>query len=375
MPTLTEAFNPGNSIPGVYNFTPLSLVRWRKALARVRDGSGRAKLAFIGDSTTAGLLSNGTSTNIRPKSAPYALAPRFANVGASALIDSTWGDAGGAASSSTLPTLDSRVTFGAGWAGTGPFSLGGAMPANSTTTNVLAFTPAGSFDAIDIYYVQNAGLATFTVNVDAGATLATINAAGSIAVVKSTVSCTAGTHTVNIARNGTGSVAFIIGIDCYLSTAPKVAIWNMGACGSTTANWATNTLAYDPLKAIVTVAPDLVVLNLGINDARTGVSVATYQANMQAIITAISAASDIVLQVPVPSDTAITAQATTDAYKAAVLTLGAANNLPVIDVGYRFVRYSTANTNGLMADSLHPGMLGYQDIAAAHYGVLCHPSL
>lgn len=369
---------PANSTWGVYNLTPTSLPRWRKCIANVRAGTGRCKLATVGDSTTAGLLSNGTSTNIRPNSYPYVMAKRLMYQGAQiATIDSTWGDAGAADSSSTLPTFDSRITFGSGWLTSGePFSLGGHVPANATTTNTYSFAPAGSFDTIDIYYIQNTGLATFTVNVDGGATAATINSAGSISVQKATITVAAGTHTINIQRNGTGGTAFIIGIDAYLSTAPKVAVWNMGSCSSTSGNWAANTSApWDPTQAIVTVAPDVAVINLGINDMRTGVSLATTIANIQTIITALAAHMDVVLTIPVPSQTSIIPQATQDAYRAALIGLATANSVPLIDLPARFVNYTTANSNGFMADQLHPDAQGYQDMATSVLSVLMNPGV
>lgn len=354
------------AIPNLIRRTPALLPRLRRAVAQARRGAGRSGIAFVGDSTYLGLMSAGGVANSKAASPPYQIADALAALGIRTDKRSFWSDGGAVASSTTLPTLDPRVTFGAGWASTGPFSLGGAMPANSTTTNALSFTPGGSFDTIDIYYVRNSGLATFTVNVDGGSTLATINSSGGLSVQKATVTCSSSATTINIQRNGTGTNAFIVGVDAYLSTDLGLAIWNMGACSSTTTNWKGAANAWEPVLALATVAPKAIFINLGINDARFGVSAATYKSNMQTLITACVAIADTILVVPVPSDTAITAGATQAAYVTAILEIGVTNNIPVLNLAERYVNYSTANAAGFMADQLHPSGDGYGDTAAAH---------
>lgn len=78
---------------------------------------------------------------------------------------------------------------------------------------------------------------------------------------------------------------------------------NGGAASSRAQNWAANSLAYDPVKQIISLAADVGFINLGINDARNGRTKAQYLADMQPIITGQLSVGDAVIMVPIPSDT------------------------------------------------------------------------
>lgn len=355
---------------GAYNFNPAYLPKWRKALAQVRAGTGRAKVAMVGDSTTAG-WGAGTGANgtdgARVKSAPYRLAEILARRGLNAKSNSFWGDAN--LGYTPYQAYDPRVVIGASWSRGGATTVapgGWLLRANTGVTTTTSFTPSDEVDTFDIYYVVNTGNGTFTANIDGGATLATVDTSvGTPGIYKTTITATKGAHTVNVQRTA-GGAFYVVGIDAYDSTARDVAIWNLGAASWASADWAVSTNAWNPAPGLTGIAPDLTLINLGINDWKdTPVSVSTYTTNLQTLITAAKAAGDVVLVAPFPSSTARASVAQQAPFIDAIVSLGETNSCPVLSLTHRFTSWADANTVGYTYDALHPNALGYADVAQA----------
>lgn len=327
------------------------LKKWRAALAKVRAGTSNAKLLCVGDSTTAG-YSSVTNTSVRLKSYPAQLATFLTGRGITAGSQSFWGTnllPGG------LAANDSRVTS-SGWSAAPIGTPGGGITATSAAT--LAFTPAGSVDTFDIYYI---GVGVFSAAIDAGGAT---NSTGS-QVQKMTVTATAGTHTLNLAW--VSGTAYVLGVDAYNSATKQVSVWNLGNYGSTSVGWAINSNAWDHSKIIPTnYQPDLSIICLGINDMGTGVPLATSQASLQTLISACQQTGDVILVNPVPSQvTAARPQTILDAYSTMLAGLATANGCAFVDLAGRFESYTVSNGLGFMADGLHPSSAGYCDKAQA----------
>lgn len=340
--------------------TAYGLSKWRKALAKVRSGGGRAKLALIGDSTTMGAGSTGASTNNAiVKSYPTQLAALLNSYHVGALASSSWGIA-------LLPATDPRVVYGTGWVqATAVASLGGPMAScPNTATTALAFTPADQWDTCDIYYAKNSGLGTFTVNVDGGATLATVNANATSGFAKETISTTLGSHTVNIARNGTGGTIYIAGIHCYNSAENVVDVFNLGWYGSKVSQWHVTTNGWSTGNALPILAPDLSVICLTINDWNAATDTSAYTASMQALIDVAKTTGDVILMTGVPSSTSSASVEQQATYNAICASLAASNDIQIIDLTERWGSYVESNALGYYADGLHPLAIGYADIAA-----------
>ena len=124
---------------------------------------------------------------------------------------------------------------------------------------------------------------------------------------------------------------------------------------------------WNTANALATLVPDLVVIQLGTNDLNTGVSVATYTANMQDIITKAQAAgADVVLEVATNANAGgYGSDSEREAYRQALIALGTFNGCMVVDHAARFGTWAQANALGLMRDSPHETEAGYADQAQA----------
>lgn len=356
--------------PGVYNRTPVNLQKWRKAVGDVISGAATtAKYMIIGDSQVAG--------STRLTAWPRRLKDILTTSAIPFTDDSSFGPAG-RADLATFATYDPRHTFGAGWAlypDTTYSSLGGVVIYNSTTTNGWAWTPLGTVDTVEVYYINAPAAGSFTVDIDgavSGSGFATVTTNGNTQVAKSTINVgSAGAHTLNIKR--VSGLVMIVGMRAYNSAVPSLTIMTAGWAGSSTGNWATNTNPYQPIGALKLVAPHLTDIMLGANDWHdaTATPLATFITNYQTIITAAKVSGDVRLITPYPSDPVSwsTLQAQ---YNAAIMQLGATNSVEVVNLTDRYVSYTQATAIGFSAgDGVHQSATGHADLArAAAVGLL-----
>lgn len=356
--------NTVTSASGLMNIGAPNLLHWRKAIAKVRDGTGRGRLVLIGDSTTAG-AGAGTGGTLNYNGAYAKNWPRALGALLSATVptsdNSFFGDQ---CQNVAYGTYDPRVVLGTGWAPT-QNSLGGNMFHFTVgSPGTLAFTPAGQIDTITIYYLNATG--TFTVNVDGGASLGTVTPSGTFLVSSQTFTVTKGAHTINMVAVNDAQV-YVLGVVSYDSTTPAIDIIQTACSGSTASTFTSTGLGWSPMTVLAILAPDLTEIGLTINDSNAATALATYQTQMQAIITAAQLSGDALLMVGAPSNTANATNGTLDQYVGAVKSLALANNNGVVDLKTRWVSYAVTNPQLPYFDSLHPMRLGYRDIAQAVY--------
>lgn len=325
-----------------------------KAIAKILDGSSNATCLTAGDSTTSGA----TGPKIKSKSFPSALAKALTAAGIqSSSNNSIFGSAGVASVAAYTAYNPYLGTPSAGWIQNSNTSLGGKIWSNSTDTGAWPFSPPEKFDTIDIWYFQNTGNGVFTVDVG-GAVLSggTINTAGVSALIKATVStgAAAAIQTLNLKRSS-GAV-YIVGVDCYDSTAKSLRVFNAGWSSSTSIDWTNGGSApYAPLNAIATIAPDILNINIGINDWNGGISVDDYLTNIQKIITAAKPTSAIILSGPMQSDPGTYAsESRQNQFIDGLLSLAKTNQICFTNLtnllGGSYVK---ANALGLMYDQRH----------------------
>lgn len=347
------------------------LPKWRKAIADVQNGEGRARYLQIGDSITAG--------QTRANSWPRRIRAMLASAGVAAIDESTYCSAGNA-DLTAFVAYDPRWSFGSGWslyADPGLESLGGKPFSNNTTTDAASFTPTSAVDTFEITYTNPAVTGVFTVDIDgavSGSGYASVNITSDDTLKKVTVSVgSVGTHTLNIKR--VSGLVIFDAVRAYDSTAPAVDIMNAGWAGSTSLQWnRMGSNGWLPPASIATAAPHLTDIMLGTNDypAPTKTPIATFTANIQALITAAKASGDVRLLTPMPSSTSFAHLSDQADVMNALIGLASTNSIPLINLTTRFVDYTTLAANGFAAgDGVHPNNAGRTDIArSAMLGLL-----
>jgi len=357
--------SPANAIPGVYNFDPILLPRARAAFARVRSGTGRAVVATLGDSTWAGIGAGATSDHNLQGARQHTVAWITSNIlngrGIPSTPDAVFSTGAVSTTAASWQMYNPAVVVGSGWVISSQTTAGGYLWQNGTTTGTaLSVTTTQPANTCDVYYA-NTNVAQFTLDLDGGAAV-TVNVTSSGAsLLKATVTGTDAIHTLNIKRTGASGNVFIGAIDCYSTATYRAAIWNMGIGGSQTSTWINATASWSPLNALGTYAPDLTIINLGINDEGYSVAPAVYAANLQTIINTAKISGDVIL---IMHHSCSGHETQEPATYAALRQLAANNNVPLVDFRARLGSYTAASGNGQMFDGLHATGLGYADEGA-----------
>lgn len=355
----------------------IRLPKWRAALASVNAGAGNARLLCLGDSTTFGVGSNGsTSTgDMKPLAWPTQMMKMLNSAGTNAHANSFMGSGTGAGGSNANDTNDARVVMGSGWSHASAtfITIGGAMYTCSSATSALSFTPTVPVDTFNIFYYRLASAGTFGYDIN-GAGSGTQSTAGASGFLTKTITGTLGLNTLNL-NYSSGNALYIAGVEAYDSSKKSVSVINGGLPAVTTLLYNTNNGIYSPAYgAIAALAPNLTVISLGLNDLNTGKLLGTSIVNTQAIITAAQAVGDVALATFNPGQ--ITGSFTAQnqaAYTAAMANLAANNNIPFIDNYSRQQSYVVNSANGLIVDSLHLNGAGYFDYAAGIYNSIGSP--
>lgn len=354
--TVSSAFSLTE--PYTFNVTPWTLARWRAAKAKVRNGTQNAKVLGLGDSTTRGIGgAAGTAAFLNgmlPKLATLLTAGGL-QAGKETFLGS---------GNVTLASNDSRFALSGGAAQTAVnLTLGGAAFQLTNTGHTVSFTPVANCDTFDVYSIKTGGTGSFAINLDGGATLATVS--GVIAgggLVKTTVGGSLGAHTLNCVW-GSGT-CYVVGVVAYNSAVKEASLINGGASGALSSNFVSNTVGYDYFSGLSFYAQDLALLTCGINDWSNGVALATYLANMQTVITQLLSVGDVLICTPYPSQASTVVDlGTQKTFVDGLYSLAKVNNVGLIDLWARFGSYEAANANGLYFDSKHPNGSGYADAA------------
>jgi len=288
--------------------TPTPLSRY-PLVAAARAANQRAPIGFIGDSLTAGFGSHGAGGGAgsqagaaaafrRSKSMPAQLAALLTSAGYPARNDAFFAHIGQLNTPAELfAVYDNRVAFdGSAWvmSGSGRNTAGGWWPRNTTTTDRLYFTPVAPANTFDIYYeVFASGGGVVNVQDNTNTTVGTFNSAGASPTQMGKVTVTrpnTDTTSIRILASGVNIGIGIFAIVPYDTANPMIELWNMGRPGWTAGDWAADSVNYyASMNAIVQHAAKAYLINLGANDANTGVAVSTFKTNYQTLIDAVKA--------------------------------------------------------------------------------------
>jgi hypothetical protein len=213
-------------------------------------------------------------------------------------------------------------------------------------------------------------VATATVNVDGGASLGTLTAAGGNTVASQTFNCALAIHTINLTPGNDGQLA-ILGMVTWNSAVPAVDFIQSGVSGSKVANFVLTTPPFSSGANVISLlAPDLTVVDLTINDSNALTDLTLYTTQMQTLINSCKATGDVLLMVGPPSNTPQATNGTLDQYAAVLQSLALSNNCGLLSLKTRWTSWAVTNAILPYFDNLHPGPLGYQDFAQAVAGAI-----
>jgi len=220
---------------------------------------------------------------------------------------------------------------------------------------------------VTVYYSSGGG-GTVQPNVDGGSALGTIGGSGGT-WAQSSFTVTAGAHTINLLPGNNG-IFYLWGICGTLSTTPAIDIVQGAWFGANAASYNTSSLNAGQLAS---VAPDLTIIDLTINDANGGTPLAAYQASIQTLITNAKQTGDVLLVAGPPSNSVAATNGTMAQYAAVNQQLAITNNTPFLSILQRWTSYAVTNPILPYFDALHPGKLGNADEAAAIAQVILNP--
>ena len=343
----------------------LPLPKWQAAVSAARNAVRPAKLVFFGDSNIVG---EGTGTgslaliNARPNSMPQIATAKINSKISKATSDSFFGDQNVAqAAALTVAQYDTRLVLGTGWqSDASPSSVGGAFlvaPVASTTD--LVFSPPDAFDRFTVFYpVTPTASTALTAKVDA-VSVGTINQALANGYTSTTYSVALGTHTIGFA-NTVALKAYIGGLYCWNSAAPGIVTMQCSSCGGAASFFSGAINPWDNLPALGSLAPDLTIVYCTINDSVAGTAVATYQAQMDAIVAKAVATGDALIVGAFPANTAGTTNGLLDSYMGALNSIGAKYAVRVMDLRTTMgANWTIANSRGYVFDNNHPNTGGH----------------
>jgi lysophospholipase L1-like esterase len=382
LPKAAEASTPRDRAPwlpvGFYNFTGSNLPNWSAALAAQQRGSSNAIIGCLGDSTVAGqgATNSELASNAKSSSWPTQLAKLIPDGSWS----SVWGDNNVTAANGALYDYDTRLT-GSGWtidnAKSSGTLCGGFFCEHEShaSTNWQSFTPTNQIDTIEIWYARSPGNGYFTISIDGGPPLATVDCSGADAFSKATTTCPLGSHTITFRRTATtANDVYLAAFRAYNSAKAEVSVYNLGGSRWTSADFVTNSYPWNTLPAIAAISPHLVIFEAGIiNDWDDCAPLSTVTSNMITVIHALKSVNcDVILMSGVPSQPPVYASyATQAAYVANMKSLAYAANVPFIDVWGLF---GGSWNSSAMYDSLHPNHVGCGLIAAYAKSAVLNPS-
>ncbi len=346
----------------VFNLKASNTQYTRRAISRVMTGSGRGTIACCGDSTTRGIGSGTGNTqyiNIKHNSYPFRLAQILSSAGLPATADNFYGTGGDGETIAQVASESAQISIGADWAISPLPSVGGQSFQQSAGTSSLAYTPATPWDTAKyLYFVGTTGI----MELQPGAV--TVNtAANPSGLTLGTLTQGLGTAAFSITWKS-GATVYPQGFHFYNSAIPQLDILDLGWGGSTSVDWArAGTL--NPLTGLAALAPDLTIIDLGINDWIVRTAASTFSANIQTLITQALSTGDCWLVAPIPSSPSAIPIATQATYISALYALAVTNDIPLIDLTHRVGSWAEGNSLGLYWDNLHHNPLGYLDDAKA----------
>jgi len=387
-----------------------SLLKWRATRQETLANKRQAHVAFVGDSIPKGAAATGASSPKPTNCYPGQLRTRLNGIHGSAGSGITIADANDRAN----PTWDPRWTYGGasfldhafGFHGSACFRLNGGSDATLDFTDIAdefwIYTFSSGSGAFSIQVDAQAAVTATHLSSGAGGTVARetgfhANGGNAINVFKVSTGSTA-SHTLKIRPSVTaGQNTFVWGVEARVNGNGKFRVSNASISGkslmtffgsSSTPETYNDATGLYGLPLIDSLKSDLLVIALGINDWQGQRSLSSVENWLNILIDrqrastvsspgCVPANGDVVLLWNPKPDTATLAggpasnsNPSWDDYRNLYYEVAEKKDVALIDLGERWRDYTTANSYGLYADTIHPGDKGAGDIAGAVYRAL-----
>jgi lysophospholipase L1-like esterase len=357
---------PSPAASQFFNFSQTNTQLLRDAIDGANGGTSRDRVLWIGDSTLWGAWSDGVdSTGLRADSTAVHLAGLLNSNICPAVLDS-WVGCGDKTTNAQMKKWSPFFTGSTSWnpGAAAAYAIGGQMFNCTTNAVALGWNKGVNYDTIEVLCANPAAGGNFDIgtattgvlqNVARDAGLAT-NVPRLITVnVGSTVS-----GAVQLTNKSTTAVN-IMAVNVYLSTEFKLAMYSAGIPGARSNDWVADpaTFPFAARAGIGTLDPKFVFIELSINDARLGTSIATYKTNLQILIDLIEAGGGGVCLVVgnqryTGTDTDINGGTETSAalqltYEEALEELATLNDIPLINMRTLLGDWAALDALGYMA--------------------------
>jgi hypothetical protein len=373
LPALLATQNPGaltqwtNALFGL-NSTP---ARWLAIGTGVTEGQGASTRAnrWIDQVLSTIRTAKGSPTGQQFVSAAYGVTG----------TDSPWATTGVALAGATTVATTSGVGYrmqilsqgsgAAGQFGTSTFgtaSFGGTT--GGSTPGSVTFTVTGT--TADVWYVSELGAGTFTYTVDAGSpTSVSTDAPHDIQRIAGIPLGANASHTVAI--NATAGTVYISGLTVYGTDAGTgIHLYDAARTNIVSSTYTANMT--DTSDVAATIAPDLVTIDLGYNDAAAGINPGQTVSNINSIITMLRSLpkvpSIVIVINPYPSGASLTSS--WPDFVPGLRQLAVDGSLGLIDLTVPMPLADLSGTGLYRTDGRHPNDSGYTSIATTASSLL-----
>lgn len=347
------------------SFVASGMPLWSAAVNAMKAGMRNAKIVCWGDSTTkgTGALGSGSPTNARSHSYPFKLAGLLGAAGIASKASSVHG-MNGETTSTLYAAYNPEASFDtpADWTQVAQ-TWGGLAFRTNINSSKMHWTPTGQVDTFEIYVAKLATGGTMNVSFDSSGTpTETFGTGGTPSdLIKKTYSVALGTHTIDFHKSG-GSECIVMHCIAYNSAVKNVLILNGGQGGATAAQMSQSTVGYSHIQTVTAFAPDLCIINCGLNDF-AGTSQASFEASLNLMVDTAQLSGDALLVFPNSRG-----NGNEPSFVTYFQNVAAAQNVPFINIQNVLGSLAVANAAGDMSgDSLHPSEQGYTKIAQFIY--------
>jgi hypothetical protein len=263
---------------------------WRPKRAAAQAGTGLARVALVGSSSTQGLYASNLLTTNWAGRVTTSLQSSFGDGGSGFFATARSSVFLGASASTTAwAALAGNLCAASGsWSVGNPYGPGGNYLFTTTVGDSITFQVRGT--TIRVYTISGNGRQPWTYKIDGGAAVPVADAGGVPGPVQVTTitGLSAGTHTIVITHNGTGGSSIAV---CGVTgeNATGTVVNNYGINGARSDLFADLTAGTGPAtwSGGSDYPADLVVYAFGANDALAGNTASSWAFNLRQFLTGV----------------------------------------------------------------------------------------